>query len=73
MRINILKKGEEFVGLYGNMIGIKKPSGEVELTEIILDENGCIRLDSKPKVCIGYGDNVIEVSDETGSVQVATF
>lgn len=73
MKISIMKKGDEFAGLYGNLIAIKKENGEVELTEIILDENGFIRLSNKPKICIGYGDNVVQVSLEDGSVEVATF
>ena len=73
MRINIMKKGDEFAGLYGNLIAIKKASGEVELTEIILDENGLIRLADKPKICIGYGDNVVQVSSEDRDIEVATF
>ena len=73
MKISIMKKGDEFAGLYGNLIAIKKETGEVELTEIILDENGLIRLSDKPKICIGYGDNVVQVSSDDGSVEVATF
>ena len=73
MRINILKRGDEFAGIFGNLIAVKKPSGEVELTEISLDEFGCIRLDNKPKIYIGYGDNVVEVFSEDKNVQVVTF
>ena len=73
MKINIMKKGDEFVGLYGNLIAIKKPSGEVELTEIILDDTGCIRLENKPKILIGYGENIVDITSEDGRVEVATF
>ena len=73
MQINIMKKGDEFVGIYGNLVAIKKMSGEVELTELILDENGCIRLDKTPKIRIGYGDNVVEVDSSEGDVKTATF
>ena len=45
MRIDILKKGDEFVGIFGNMIAVRKASGEVELTAVILDEHNCIRLE----------------------------
>ena len=73
MRIGILKQGDQFAGLFGNLIAIKKPSGEVELTEVLLDDNGLIRLADKPKLCIGYGNNVVEVSNEDGNIEVATF
>ena len=73
MRIGILQKGDEFAGLFGNLIAIKKPSGEVELTEVLLDDNGLIRLADKPKLCIGYGNNVIEINNNDGNIEVATF
>ena len=73
MQINILKKGDEFVGLYGNLIAIRKSGGEVELTEIEVDENGCIRLAASPKITIGYGENVVSVSSEDGNIEVSTF
>lgn len=73
MRINILKKGDVFVGLYGNLIAIKRPSGEVELSEITLDNTGFIRLKKNPKLIIGYGDNVVDVCSEDVDVEVATF
>lgn len=73
LRINLLKKGDEFVGMYGNLVAVKKSSGEVELTEVILDENGCIRLEHKPKIIIGYGDNVIDFISEDNGVQITTF
>ena len=72
MKINIMKKGDKFVGLYGNLIAIEKPSGEVEMTEIIL-EDGLIRIGEKPKIHIGYGDGVIQVSSKNGNIEVATF
>ena len=67
-----MKKGDKFVGLYGNLIAIEKPSGEVEMTEIIL-EDGLIRIGEKPKIYIGYGDGVIQVSSKNGNIEVATF
>ena len=71
--INLMKKGDEFVGLYGNLIAIRKPDGVTELTEIVLDEKGCIRLEKEPKIVIGYGDNVVSVSAEDGKVEISTF
>ena len=73
MNINIMKKGDEFAGLYGNMIAIRKPTGVVEITRIILDENGCIRLEDKPDITVGYGDGVVEVVSDDGDIQVTTF
>ena len=73
MRVNILKIGDSFIGLYGNLIAIRKPTGEVELTEITVDNTGFIRLEKKPKLVIGYGDNVVDISSDDGGVEVATF
>ncbi len=73
IRIDIMEKGDEFVGLFGKYIAIKKNTGEVELTEIILDENRCIRLGSKPEICIGFGHGSVEASCEDGNVTVVTF
>lgn len=72
IRINLLVDGDEFAGLYKDMIAIRKKNGEVEFRKMYQDENGCIRVADEPEICIGYGHNEVEISLEE-HVKVVTF
>lgn len=72
MRINIMQKGEQFIGIFDNKIALKRKNGEVRVVAIILDEDG-IRVDKDAELIIGYGDGEVIVGDMDDEIEVTTF
>lgn len=73
MRINILRKDEECVGIYNGYLMIRhKKKGEMRLVKLINDEMG-IRISPEDEVIIGYGDGTVVYGDMDDRIEVTTF
>lgn len=67
MKINILHKGDEVVGITQDFIAVKRKNKEVALIPLMRDETG-IRIDSENIITIGYGNNTVEAETAEGIV-----
>lgn len=71
MRINIMKDGEKFIGIYGNKIALQNESGEVRL--VTMTEDDGIRVDPEQEIVIGFGNGEVIVGDIDKNIEVTTF
>ncbi|MCR5606362.1 MAG: hypothetical protein K6F69_06080 [Treponema sp.] len=72
MKLNIMKKDESFIGIYGNKIALKNKKGEIRIVSIVLEED-VIRVDNDAEVTIGFGNGEVIVGDMDDSIEVTTF
>ena len=72
MRINIMKKGEKFIGIQDGWIMLRQKDGAVRSVRIEADENG-YRVIPEKEITIGYGDGEISIGDMDTSIEVVTF
>jgi len=70
MKIGILKKGDKVLTITTEFVAVERKNGEVDIIPMIKDEMG-LRVDAEGIVTIGYGENIVEVSN--GDVVVTTF
>ncbi len=70
MTINILKKGDHVINVTSEFIAVERRSGEVDIIPIIRDKD-TTRIDSENITTIGYGDNIVQVTE--GDVTITTF
>lgn len=70
MKIGILKKGDKVLNVTSEFIAVQRKNGEVDIIPMIKDEMG-LRVDIEGIVTIGYGENIVEVSND--DVVVTTF
>ena len=72
IKFEILKKGETVLNVWENHIAVQKKSGEVEIYQFYLDEDGMPRL-SENTILITYGNGSISAKAESGTVEIKTF
>lgn len=72
MRINIMKKGEKFIGIQDGWIMLRQKDGAVRLVRIEADEDG-YRVIPEKEIHIGYGDGEISIGDMDTGIEVVTF
>lgn len=70
VKVGILKKGDHVVSVTSEFIAVQRKNGEVDIVPLIKDEMG-LRVDVENIVTIGYGNNIIQASND--SVVVTTF
>ncbi len=72
MRIDVMEKGEMFIGMEGMRIFLRKKSGEVRIVSLVEDEDG-IRVDPRKEVIIGFGKGMVTFGDVDDGIEVTTF
>ena len=71
MKIRLLHNGDSVLNVTKDLIAVRRRNGEVDLIKL-LNENGSVRLDLEDIVTIGFGDNIVETTNENG-VFIANF
>ncbi len=71
MKINIMQKGEKFIGISDNKILLENKKGEVRIVRLIEDEDG-IRVDPE-EVIISYGNGTVAIGDMDKDIEVTVF
>ena len=72
IKFEILKKGETVLNVWENHIAVQKKSGEVEIYQFYLDEDGLPRL-SDNSILITHGNGSISAKAENSTVEIKTF
>ena len=72
MKIDIMKKGEAFLGMQDGRIFLQTRKGEVRIVSVVMDEDG-IRIDEGREIIIGFGDGTVTVGDAEDGIEVTTF
>ena len=72
IKFEILKKGETVLNVWENHIAVQKKSGEVEIYQFYLYEDGMPRL-SENTILITHGNGSISAKAESGTVEIKTF
>ncbi len=70
MLIGILKKGDRVISVTADFIAVERKNKEVDIIPISR-EDGTLRVDTENIVTIGYGENIVQVTD--GDVTITTF
>ena len=65
-------KGDSVLAVWDSHVAVKKESGEVEIFQYYLDEEGLPRL-SEGTVLVTYGDGGVSAKIEGTSIEVSTF
>ena len=71
MKINVMRKGERFIGLVDSKILLENKRGEVRIVRLIEDEDG-IRIDPE-EVIISYGRGTVVAGDIDNGIEVTVF
>ena len=71
MRINIMKDGERFIGIYGDRIALQNNNGEVRIVKMVEDDG--IRVDPEQEIIIGFGDGEVCIGDIDQGIEITTF
>ena len=72
MRIDLMKKGEEFIGMQNGWIMLRQKGGTVRLVRVEADEDG-YRVIPEKEITIGFGDGEISYGDMDTGVEIVTF
>ena len=76
VRIEILKEGDSVFGVWDSHVAVKKASGEIEIFQYGIDEEGLPRLSSNT-ILITHGEGSISAkagnSDSDDYIEVTTF
>ena len=72
IKFEILKKGDTVLNVWENHIAVKKRSGEVEIFQFFLDEDGLPRL-SENTILVTQGNGSISAKSNDSSVEITTF
>ena len=76
VRLEIMKPGDSILNVWDSHVAVKKGSGEVEVFQYGLDEEGLPRL-SAGTIFITYGNGSISAksgnSDDDDFIEVTTF
>lgn len=76
VRLEILKEGDSVFAVWESHVAVKKATGEVEIFQYGLDEEGLPRL-STASVLITHGEGVISAKtgnpDDDGYIEFTTF
>lgn len=72
VKLEILQEGDSVLTVWDSHVAVKKESGEVEIFQYYLDEDGLPRL-SEGTVLVTYGDRSVSTKIEGTSIEVSTF
>lgn len=72
IKFELLNEGDTVLNVWENKIAIKKPSGEVEIFQYYLDDNGYPRLEQMTYL-ITHGDGTIKIKSDDNSLEISTF
>ena len=72
VKLEILREGDSVLSAWDSHVAVKKESGEVEIFQYYLDEEGLPRL-SDGTVLVTYGDGSVSAKIEGTSIEVSTF
>ena len=72
IKFEILKKGETVLNGWENHIAVKKKSGEVEIFQFYVDEEGLPRL-SENTILVTQGNGSISAGTTDSDVTITTF
>ena len=72
IKFEILKKAETVLNVWENHIAVKKKSGEIEIYQFFLDEEGLPRL-SENTILVTYGNGSISAKADGSTVEITTF
>ncbi|MCI9557959.1 MAG: hypothetical protein HFG52_01730 [Lachnospiraceae bacterium] len=72
IKFEILKKGDTVLNVWENHIAVKKKTGEVEIYQFFLDEEGIPRL-SENTILVTQGNGSISAKADGSSVEITTF
>ena len=72
VRLEILKEGDSVFAVWDSHVAVKKASGEVEIFQYGLDEEGLPRL-SPGTVLITYGEGSVSSKIKGTTIEVSTF
>lgn len=72
IKFEILKKGDTVLNIWENHIAVQKKTGEVEIYQFYLDEEGLPRLNDTT-ILITHGNGSISAKADNGTVGIKTF
>ena len=72
IKFEILKKGDTVLNVWDNHIAVKKKSGEVEIFQFYVDEEGLPRL-SENTILVTQGNGSISAGTTNSDVTITTF
>lgn len=72
IKFEILKKGDTVLNVWENHIAVKKKSGEVEIFQFYVDEEGLPRL-SENTILVTQGNGSISAETTDSDVTITTF
>ena len=72
IKFEILKKGDTVLNVWDNHIAVKKKSGEVEIFQFYVDEEGLPRL-SENTILVTQGNGSISAETTDSDVTITTF
>ena len=72
IKFEILKKGETVLNVWENHIAVKKKSGEVEIFQFFLDEEGLPRL-SDNTILVTKGNGSVSAKADGSTIEITTF
>lgn len=72
IKFEILKKGDTVLNVWENHIAVKKKSGEVEIFQFYVDEEGLPRL-SENTILVTQGNGSISAGTTNSDVTITTF
>ena len=72
IKFEILKKGDTVLNVWENHIAVKKKSGEVEIFQFYVDEEGLPRL-SENTILVTQGNGSISADTTDSDVTITTF
>ena len=71
MKINVMRKNERFIGMFGNKIALENQKGEIRIVVLEDSEEG-IRV-GREEIIIGFGNGTVEIGDSETGIEVTTF
>lgn len=72
IKFEILKNGDTVLNVWENHIAVKKKSGEVEIFQFYVDEEGLPRL-SENTILVTHGNGSISAGTMDSDVTITTF
>ena len=72
IKFEILKKGDTVLNVWENHIAVKKKSGEVEIFQFYVDEEGLPRL-CENTILVTHGNGSISAETIDSDVTITTF
>ena len=72
IKFEILKNGDTVLNVWENHIAVKKKSGEVEIFQFFLDEEGLPRL-SDNTILVTKGNGSVSAKADGSTIEITTF